>query len=82
MSVGYHNEAVFTMTRNGGLKLIHQNLEFFKFRTKNRSGVTYWRCMKFSRFKCKGKAMTQKIGLKEMVKFYGIHNHPSGDVHE
>lgn len=61
------------MTRNGGFKLIHRNIEYFKLRC--RRDVTYWRCLKCSRGKCKGKAITRQIGLKQMVKTYGMHNH-------
>lgn len=61
------------MTRNGGFKLIRGEFEYIKLRC--RRDVTFWRCVKFLSNKCRGKATTRQIGLKQMVQLYGMHNH-------
>lgn len=65
-------EAVFSTTIRGRLKLVHNGREYTKLRkTKN---LTFWECCK-KRSGCKGKAKTQTIDSKEMVKAYDLHNH-------
>lgn len=69
--IGFDEEATFTMTRTGNLKLIHHLYEY----TKNyvRGDATYWRCVK--RSTCRAKAVTRNIGHREMVKVYDSHSH-------
>lgn len=69
----FNDEAVFTMSTRGRFKLVHNGFEYFQGRvTKD---VTYWRCKDRIHNRCKGKAITQNVGSKEVVKSYGIHNH-------
>lgn len=73
-SVDFKDEATFTMTKKGRLKLLHEGFEFTKHKT-NKLGITFWECSKTRRFYCKGKARTSQIDGKEVVKLYGVHNH-------
>lgn len=67
-------EAVFTMSKKGQFKLTHGGFEFTK-RTGKNHNKTLWVCVKTRREHCKGKAETQRIDGREMVKLYGVHNH-------
>lgn len=70
----YKDEATFTMTRAGKFKLLQGGYEFTKMKS-NLQGHTIWKCSQKSRLRCKGKAKTQQIDGREMVKLYDIHNH-------
>lgn len=71
--LGFHDEATFAMTVRGNSKLLHEGYEYTKSTVTN--GFTNWRCCRCRWEQCKGKAKTIKIGLKEMVKAYDLHNH-------
>lgn len=71
----YTEEAEFTMSRAGQLKLTHDNHAFYKHSILKPSGQTFWRCDKYKSNKCKVKAYTITIGEREMVKVYGLHTH-------
>lgn len=70
----YTDEAEFTLTKAGSLKLIHNNHEFYKHSIQL-NGETFWRCEKYKIHRCKVKAYTRTVGLKEMVKVKGTHSH-------
>lgn len=61
------------MTRLGYSKLIHSGYSYTKKRISKES--TFWRCVFFQRTRCTGKAVTQQIGKKHLVKAYAAHNH-------
>lgn len=61
------------MTARGFYKLVHNEFEYCK--NYERNHICYWRCSKSRRGYCRGKACTQQIGLKQMVKAYDVHNH-------
>lgn len=63
------------MTQRGHLKLLHGGFEFIKERTTKNGNQTSWVCSMKRRFYCKGRAQTRRIGAKEIVELYGIHNH-------
>lgn len=63
------------MTIKGNFKLIHDGFDFVKQRTNKQGNQTLWVCSKKRHFYCKGKALTRRIGAKEMVKLYDTHNH-------
>lgn len=71
--LGFENEATFTLTRQGYSKLVHDGFSYQKKRVAN--GITYWRCVKFQRTKCTGKAQTKRFRSKHMVQTYAPHNH-------
>lgn len=73
-SSDYADEAEFTLTKSGSLKLIYDNYEFYKHSILL-NGETFWRCEKYNVHKCKVKAYTRAVGLKEMVKVTGTHTH-------
>lgn len=57
------------------MNLIHNGYEFRKHRL-TRQGQTYWYCRKHDHFKCKAKAYTMQIGMKNLVRLTGQHSHP------
>lgn len=77
-SSDYAVEAEFTLTKNGSLKLIHENFEFYKHSILL-NGETFWRCEKYVIHRCKAKAYTRAVGLKEMVRVAGVHLHGPDD---
>lgn len=75
--IDWYQEAVFSTTQQGRLKLIHRG---FQYTTANKNnGVTYWVCSK-KRCECRGKARTMQINGKQMVKTYDLHNHNPVDT--
>lgn len=70
------NDAVFTTTQRSGLKLVCEGFEFTKQKTSNHGDLTLWACVKKTSLKCRGKAMTRRIGSRAMVELYDVHNHP------
>lgn len=71
--LGFEDEANFTISQRGSLKLIHNGYKYLKDSESN--GITSWRCEKQRRQYCKGKAQTQKIGETQMVRTRFEHNH-------
>lgn len=72
-STGFHDEATFSVTQMGGLKLVHHGYQYHKKR--EHKGVTYWRCKKSKILKCKALAHTKNFDGKQLVKISGAHNH-------
>lgn len=68
-------EAVFTTTMKGRLKLVLNGFEYIKTFTSN-NDHTLWVCAKKRRTNCKGKAKTQRVGSKQMAIAYDDHLHP------
>lgn len=65
------------LNKKNNLNLIHDGYEFRKHRELRRKGQMYWYCRKHDQFKCKVKAYTMKIGLKNRVRITGLpHSHP------
>ena len=72
--IGFYEEATFTMTRMGNLKLIDKN-GFGYTKVDTYKDVTYWRCSKGKTGKCRCRAHTRDFGEQQMVRFSGQHNH-------
>lgn len=73
---GFIEEAEFTLTKAGKLKLTYENYQFYKH--SRFSGKTFWRCEKYKAHKCTCKAYTFTVGPKELVKVKGVHSHEPG----
>lgn len=67
------DEPEFCRTKQNQLKLVHNEFQYTKLRSSFTK--TYWRCCRNQRYDCKGKAITRKIGHKEIVIAYDNHNH-------
>lgn len=74
---GFTEEATFVISKRGYSKLTLNGYEYTKRSTNN--GITYWRCCNARWKQCGGKAQTQLIDKKQMVKAYDDHNHPKAD---
>lgn len=68
-------EAVFTTTQQGRLKLVLNGFEYTKSMT-SKSDITLWVCAKKRRTNCKGKAKTKRVESKQMAIAYDDHLHP------
>ncbi|XP_055304401.1 modifier of mdg4-like isoform X5 [Sitodiplosis mosellana] len=66
----FDGEAVFTISRQGTSKLVSAGYEYLNhYQLSN--GDRSWRCVHTLRkIKCKGKAITRRVGSREMVKAY------------
>lgn len=74
LPLDFEDIATFKTVRGDKLKVIDQNgFEYTRGRTYN--DVAFWRCDKFKKLRCKGKAKTWLVGNNHMMKIYGIHNH-------
>lgn len=69
-----YEEAVFTMSKKGKSKLVKNGYMFVRLHESKGKGL--WECTERRNHKCRGKARTMLINLKQMVQFYCDHNHP------
>lgn len=77
---GYVNEALFTFSRRGHFKLVHDGYTFHKRDSQTRTdGSVVWRCDLYRTpdIKCRALAVSKRFDSKEKVRFVGQHQHPS-----
>lgn len=72
----FKDVAIFTLSKKGNSKLIHNGYMYVKLRRKEENDGARWECTERRNHQCKGKARTKKIGSKDMVQAYMFHNHP------
>lgn len=79
------DEALFTFSRRGRLKLVQDGANQSVYTFYNRDGTTtdnnntvFWRCDHFymPKINCRATAYTERVDSKERVRFVGKHNHP------
>lgn len=82
---GFTQEAQFTVTGRGALKLVdNRGYTYFKAvkaASSNKSPILHWRCSlkKDNRYICRAKAKTIKVGGNIRVKFVDEHFHRPGE---
>lgn len=75
---GFTQEATFTLSRRGQLKLVWREYEYTKVRYSKNTLLTTWRCAlphSFPHFRCDAKAYTKRFGSTQMLKIIGEHSH-------
>lgn len=84
-TVGFDEEATFTLSMRNQFKLIHNGYGYNKMSFSVVTGITTWRCasnQSYPHLKCRAKAYTKQIGMEHKLKLSkDRHTHAALQCH-